>query len=77
MKGFAIAGPDSQFVWADAKIEGNKVIVWNDSIDQPLSVRYGWADHPIVNLVNSAGFPASPFRTDNWRWISERNLSKF
>lgn len=64
---FAIAGKDKQFVWANAKIEGDKVIVWNDAIPQPLAVRYAWADNPDgANLYNKEGLPASPFRTDDW-----------
>ena len=62
---FAIAGADKKFVWAKAKIEGDKVIVWNDSISDPKYVRYAWADNPVnPNLFNKEGFPASPFRTD-------------
>lgn len=62
---FAIAGADKKFVWAKAKIEGDKVIVWNDDLPNPLYVRYGWADNPVnPNLYNKEGLPASPFRTD-------------
>lgn len=62
---FAIAGADKKFVWAKAKIEGNKVIVWSDEIKQPMYVRYAWADNPVhPNLYNKEGLPASPFRTD-------------
>lgn len=67
LKGFAIAGEDKQFVWADAKIEGDKVIVWSDKVKSPLAVRYAWADNPEgANLRNKEGLPSSPFRTDNW-----------
>ncbi|HET9430372.1 MAG TPA: sialate O-acetylesterase [Chitinophagaceae bacterium] len=63
---FAIAGADKKFVWAKARIEGNKVMVWNDSIPAPVYVRYAWADNPVnPNLYNKEGLPASPFRTDN------------
>ena len=63
--GFAIAGEDGQYVWADARIEGDQVVVWSDSIKEPVSVRYGWANNPDrVNLINAEGLPASPFRTD-------------
>ena len=63
---FAIAGADKKFVWANATIEGDKVIVWNDKIAAPLYVRYAWADNPEgANLYNKEGLPASPFRTDN------------
>jgi sialate O-acetylesterase len=62
---FAIAGVDKKFVWAKAKIEGDKVIVWNDDVSNPMYVRYAWADNPDnPNLYNKEGLPASPFRTD-------------
>jgi sialate O-acetylesterase len=62
---FAIAGADKKFVWAKAKIEGDKVVVWNESIAAPMYVRYAWADNPVnPNLYNKEGLPASPFRTD-------------
>ena len=62
---FAIAGADKKFVWAKAKIEGDKVVVWNDNIPDPMYVRYAWADNPDnPNLYNKEGLPASPFRTD-------------
>jgi sialate O-acetylesterase len=58
----AIAGADKKYVWAKAKIQGNKLVVWDDQIAEPVSVRYGWADNPDgANLYNKAGLPASPF----------------
>ena len=66
LKGFAIAGDDKKFMWADAIIKGNKVVVSNIKIPQPKFVRYAWADSPIdANLYNLEGFPAVPFRTDS------------
>ena len=63
---FAIAGADKKFVWAKAKIEGDKVVVWNDNVANPKYVRYAWADNPVnPNLYNKEGLPASPFRTDD------------
>jgi len=63
---FAIAGADKKYVWAKAKIEGDKVVVWNENISQPMYVRYAWADNPVnPNLYNKEGLPASPFGTDN------------
>ncbi len=63
---FEIAGTDKKFVWATGKIEGDKVIIWNDNIPNPMFVRYAWADNPDgANLYNKEGLPASPFRTDN------------
>jgi sialate O-acetylesterase len=62
---FAIAGADKKFVWAKARIDGDKVIVWNDGVPNPMYVRYAWADNPDnPNLYNKEGLPASPFRTD-------------
>lgn len=65
LKYFAIAGADKKYIWAKAKIEGDKVVVWNDAIVSPLYVRYAWADNPEgANLYNKEGLPASPFETD-------------
>ncbi|SDF03171.1 sialate O-acetylesterase [Pricia antarctica] len=62
---FAIAGKDKNYVWANAKIVGNKVIVWSDAIQDPKYVRYAWADNPDnPNLYNKEGLPASPFTTE-------------
>jgi sialate O-acetylesterase len=70
LKGFAIAGADRKFVWADARIDGDSVVVWSPNVSQPVAVRYGWADNPAVNLYNGAGLPASPFRTDDWPGVT-------
>ncbi len=62
---FAIAGADKKFVWANAKIEGDKVVVWSDEIKDPKYVRYAWADDPVdPSLYNKEGLPASPFETE-------------
>ena len=75
LNGFTIAGTDRKFLKARARIDGDQVIVWNEDIDQPVAVRYAWANHPVgCNLYNTSGnnthLPASPFRTDNWSEIS-------
>lgn len=70
LTGFAICGPDRKFVWGKAEISGKTVVVSNPNITQPLAVRYGWADYPVVNLWNSAGLPASPFRTDDFPMVT-------
>ena len=63
---FAIAGADKKFVWAKAKIEGDKIIVSSDEVQEPKYVRYAWAENPVdPNLINKEGLPAAPFRTDN------------
>lgn len=67
LKGFAIAGSDHVFHWADAVIEGNEVVVSSSDVEYPVSVRYAWAANPECNLYNGAGLPASPFRTDDWK----------
>jgi len=66
VKGFTIAGADKIFHWADAKIDGDTVIVSSAKVPKPVAVRYGWADLPDVNLFNKDGFPAAPFRSDDW-----------
>lgn len=73
LKGFAIAGTDRKFYWADAKMEGNRVVVSSADVPQPVAVRYGWSDNPSCNLVNGAGLPASPFRTDFWPGVTVNN----
>ncbi|MDP4274485.1 MAG: 9-O-acetylesterase, partial [Bacteroidota bacterium] len=66
LHGFTIAGNDMKFYFADARIVGNTVVVSSPDVPKPVSVRYGWADFPKVNLFNKKGLPASPFRTDDW-----------
>lgn len=66
LQGFAIAGEDQKFVWAKAEIINDEVVVSAPKIDKPAAVRYGWASNPTCNLINGAGLPASPFRTDDW-----------
>jgi sialate O-acetylesterase len=63
--GFTIAGEDKKFHEADAKIDGDTVVVSSPEVSKPLAVRFGWANYPIVNLWNKDGLPASPFRTDD------------
>ena len=59
---FSIAGADRKFVWAEARIENNNVVVWSSEIKNPMYVRYAWADNPEgANLYNIEGLPASPF----------------
>ena len=66
LEGFAICGQDRNWVWAQAKIEGQSVVVWSDKVPAPVAVRYAWADNPTANLYNAAVLPASPFRTDDF-----------
>ena len=67
-EGFAVAGADRKLVWAEARIEGDRVVVWSDRVPSPVAVRYAWADNPsTANLYNREGLPAAPFRTDTWQ----------
>jgi sialate O-acetylesterase len=66
VKGFAIAGEDKEFVFAEAKIVGDTVVVSCPKVKAPVAIRYAWAANPDANLFNKAGLPASPFRTDEW-----------
>jgi sialate O-acetylesterase len=61
--GFEVAGSDRKFVPAEARIDGSSVLVSSAQIEHPAYVRYGWSDNPSCNLYNSAGLPASPFRS--------------
>jgi sialate O-acetylesterase len=65
--GFLVAGSDRR--WHPARVQirdGNTLVLESSSVTRPVAVRYGWNDHPVLNLVNSDGLPATPFRTDSW-----------
>ncbi len=65
VKGFTIAGDNNKFVWAKAKISGNKIIVWSDTVKNPKKVKYAWANNPDdANLYNKEDLPTSPFKTE-------------
>ena len=64
LAGFAIAGEDHKFVWADAVIDGQTVILSSPAVANPVAVRYAWDINPVCNLYNRASLPAVPFRTD-------------
>jgi sialate O-acetylesterase len=66
VKGFAVAGEDKKFAWAEATIDGEAVVVSSKDVPVPVAVRYAWADNPVCNLYNREGLPAFPFRTDDW-----------
>lgn len=68
---FTIAGSDSAFVPAQAKIVGNSVLVWSPMVSNPTAVRFAWRNIPLPNLYNGAGLPASPFRTDAFPLLTE------
>jgi sialate O-acetylesterase len=72
LSGFEVAGPDKMFHPATAVIKGASVVVSSSSVSSPVAVRYGWGDDAgTINLYNKEGFPASPFRTDSWKGITE------
>jgi sialate O-acetylesterase len=67
LAGFTIAAADRHFHAAQARIDGDDVVVRSADVSAPVAVRYGWSENPAAaNLVNAAGLPASPFRTDHW-----------
>jgi sialate O-acetylesterase len=74
LRGFAIAGADRKFYWAQAVIEGDSVIVSSSEVEAPVAVRYAWSDSPECNLANAQGLPASPFRTDTWPAMSTNGV---
>lgn len=71
IKGFAIAGADKKFRWAKGYVDGNDIILYNDKIEKPAEVRYNWSNNPDGNVYNKEGLPAIPFRTDNFKGITE------
>ncbi len=72
--GFTIAGSDKKFHNASAQLKGkNQIVVWSDSVAEPVAVRYAWADNPICNVYSRDGLPATPFRTDDWKGITADN----
>jgi len=74
VNGFAIAGTDRQFHWADANIIwGNRVELTSPNVPHPVAVRYAWGDNPVCNLYNGADLPAGPFRTDMWPGVTINN----
>jgi sialate O-acetylesterase len=70
LHGFTIAGADRKFYNAQAEIQGDTVLVWCDKVTEPVAVRYGWANCPVVNLWNKDGLPATPFRTDDFPGVT-------
>jgi sialate O-acetylesterase len=67
LKGFSIVGDDQQWKPAQARIEGDTVVVSSPEVNKPVSARYAWENFPVCTLYNGAGLPASPFRTDDAR----------
>lgn len=73
VEGFIIAGSDKQFEWARGYIEENKIILSSPNVKEPIVVRYAWGNNPDINLFNSSGLPLSPFKTDDWKWSTDRD----
>jgi sialate O-acetylesterase len=74
LKWFVVAGADGKFVPADARIEGDTIVVGSPAVAEPVAVRYAWDNYPEgCNLYNAAGLPASPFRTDQWPYNYSSN----
>lgn len=68
---FSITGKDRKWYWADARIEGDTIVVSSPMVPEPEAARYAWQTYPAATLYNGAGLPAVPFRTDNWPGITE------
>ena len=70
--GFAVAGSDQKFVWANANLFGrDKIEVSSEKVSEPTAVRYAWADNPVCNVYSKEGLPLTPFRTDDWKGVTE------
>jgi sialate O-acetylesterase len=63
---FSVAGKDRKWRWAEARIEGDSVVVLSTEVADPVAARYAWQANPLATLYNGAGLPAVPFRTDDW-----------
>jgi sialate O-acetylesterase len=74
--GFAIAGADRVFRWANVRVDGESVIVSSPAVPQPVAVRYAWSTNPVINLYNESALPAEPFRTDDWPRITAGNRKR-
>jgi sialate O-acetylesterase len=72
-RAFAIAGADGKFAWANAEIDGESVVLTSPAVPAPKFVRYAWSNNPLVNLINSEGLPAVPFRTDKKPYTTANN----
>jgi len=73
-RGFAIAGEDKKWVWANAKVLGDgRIEVSSPHVAKPVAVRYAWADNPVCNMFSGAGLPLTPFRTDDWPGVTINN----
>jgi sialate O-acetylesterase len=72
---FQIAGADHKFYWAKAVLlPGNKIKVYTDKVSNPVALRYAWEDNPAeANVVNAESLPLFPFRTDNWKGLTDTN----
>lgn len=68
---FQICGDDEEFVDAEAKIEGDTVVVSSPDVPEPIAVRFAWRDDAEPNLANKDGLPASAFRTDNFKMVTD------
>jgi len=73
VKGFAVAGKNKVYYWADAKVSGDTVTVSSDKVPEPESIRFGWSNNPEINLFGKNGMPVMPFRLEK----RLRNISQF
>jgi len=69
---FTIAGENKIFYNATTQIRGKEILVSSDKVTNPVAVRYAWSDNPDCNMTNTEGFPVIPFRTDNWKEITQK-----
>ena len=76
LTGFTICGKDRMWTNAMAEIQGDKVVVWSRNVSEPVAVRFGWFDFPVVNLWNKDGLPATPFRTDDFPLTTDPEFKK-
>jgi len=71
---FSVAGADRVWHWAEARIDGETVVVSSPDVSVPVAARYAWQANPLATLFNGAGLPAAPFRTDDWSVTEPKKL---
>ncbi|MDD6209590.1 MAG: sialate O-acetylesterase [Bacteroidales bacterium] len=77
LTGFAIAGDDGKFYWAEAVLDGNEVVVKSEKVPNPVAVRYAWSANPELSLFGDSGLPLLPFRTDKWKISTEESIMDY
>jgi sialate O-acetylesterase len=67
LSGFFLAGTDRHWVPAQARFDGDRIVLHSPDVPAPVAARYAWVDNPSgCNIVGGDGLPLPPLRTDDW-----------